>query len=511
MVAHGGIDALIWLCRSSTSKELHHLITTILAMLSEKESIRPVIITKWALPPLMQLIKFYTQPEFSKRVDKKSPVASIHSSITAASSNSSTIPPFESDGEGQQNVILEIVINCTHVLYQLSRAGMFNQKETMSDGVLETLLMLATYELDMSMIEGMVSVEKAEGKPTADDTQYQEQLKERISIVQSLAAKAISAISASAPNQPSVIEQMQGTCKLAQMLRSQNEEVRKYIAKTVAYLSLRNDKYKSSLLSGDGARALVSIIACLPQADDGGDEEKRRSDLDYYLSSKENDVKSEEHTARLSQIGTQSETSLNAAAVSHTCCALANFATNMESQLQLMSQPRLLKYICNIPAAFPTHTEIHRHVARCLANFALYEENNSLMLSDKQTNDNDHKDAYNVISTLLAMGQSANVTSDVQRQIVRAIDNLSSHAPTSNGASKWHSLFKDAYPYILRVLETSKDEDTVKRAESIRERARLEEKEDMPSSTEDEEEVEADTKPEKLQKKNRKKKGRNKN
>lgn len=43
-----------------------------------------------------------------------------------------------------------------------------------------------------------------------------------------------------------------------------------------------------------------------------------------------------------------------------------------ESQINLMAQPHLLKYICNVPMTFPTHAEIHRHVARCLANLALY-------------------------------------------------------------------------------------------------------------------------------------------
>jgi hypothetical protein len=36
MVAYGGVDALIWLCRSSKSIKVHHLTTTILAMLAEK-------------------------------------------------------------------------------------------------------------------------------------------------------------------------------------------------------------------------------------------------------------------------------------------------------------------------------------------------------------------------------------------------------------------------------------------------------------------------------------------
>lgn len=40
MVAYGGIDALIWLLRSSKNTKLHHLSTTILAMLSEKGDYR---------------------------------------------------------------------------------------------------------------------------------------------------------------------------------------------------------------------------------------------------------------------------------------------------------------------------------------------------------------------------------------------------------------------------------------------------------------------------------------
>ena len=37
----------------------------------------------------------------------------------------------------------------------------------------------------------------------------------------------------------------------------ENEDVRKYAAKTLAYLSLRNDKLKAGLLGGKGVQALV--------------------------------------------------------------------------------------------------------------------------------------------------------------------------------------------------------------------------------------------------------------
>ncbi|KAI8149812.1 armadillo-type protein [Fennellomyces sp. T-0311] len=449
VVMYGGIDALIWLCRSSTSVQIHHLTTTILAILAEKESIRPVIITKWALPPLLHLIEFYVYYEINSRKKKKTGLVE--------------------EDETPQEVILEIIINCTHVFYQLSRAGILSQANIIDDGVLYTLLTLAAYDpaveqhhrLEEESTGGASSEEgnepQAENQVKVAET---EQLRERIRIIQSLAAKAVSSISALVANQPNVIELIRGTDKFAYLLRSTNSEVRKYMAKTIAYLSLRNDKYKSALLGGDVARALVSIIALLPQTDDDDDDrQQRKDDLAYYLS--RNDVDEEQYNP------------VNPSAVSHACCALANFATNHESQSTLISQPHLLKYICNVPATLPGHTEVHRHVARCLANFALYGENTAVMLNYAETEDTRHP--YNITPTLLAMGQSANVTPDIQRHIVRAIDNLSSQVfiqciLVSDG-EQWRSLFKDAHEFILRILEESEDSDTLKRAQSIHDKS----------------------------------------
>ncbi|KAG1081947.1 hypothetical protein G6F42_022750 [Rhizopus arrhizus] len=176
MVAYGGVDALIWLCRSSKSIKLHHLTTTILAMLAEKESIRPVIITKWALPPLLFLVRFYTnvEPAGIDMNHKKSPVNSIHSSTmtpsltsnpSSAADESTATNPIES----RQSIILEIVINCTHIFYQLSRAGILSLKEVISDGVFDTLLMLASFNIQNLQLEkGICS---GEIPATGDDEQ----------------------------------------------------------------------------------------------------------------------------------------------------------------------------------------------------------------------------------------------------------------------------------------------------------------------------------------------------
>lgn len=129
------------------------------------------------------------------------------------------------------------------------------------------------------------------------------------------------------------------------------------------------------------ARALVSIIALLPQHQDQHPEQ-RQYDLNHYLTKH---VDGEQ--------ATQPYLPPNPSTISHACCALANFATNREyistyyrhsmtsisfsledSQIKLIAQPRLLRYLCNVPATIPGHVEIYRHITRCLANLALYGE-----------------------------------------------------------------------------------------------------------------------------------------
>ena len=265
VVMYGGIDALIWLCRSSTSVQIHYLATTILSTLAEKESIRPVIITKWALPPLLHLIEFYVY--YDTNTKKKKNIKQQQQSIV------------DDDTPPDQEVILEIIINCSHVFYQLSRAGILSQSNIIDDGVLFTLLTLAAYDpaverqlqvqqQEVMMENGNGSIdgrqshgdedehdgterngtnhraqeerEEEERHQQEQEQELAEQIKDRIRIIQSLASKAVSAISASVSNQPSVIELIRGTDKFAYLLRSTNGDVRKYMAKTIAYLSLRN-------------------------------------------------------------------------------------------------------------------------------------------------------------------------------------------------------------------------------------------------------------------------------
>lgn len=47
---------------------------------------------------------------------------------------------------------------------------------------------------------------------------------------------------------------------------------------------------------------------------------------------------------------------------------------------------------------------------------------------------------------------------------------LKSVPDSEDGKHKWRDVFADIYPYIARVLEDSNDEDTLKRAQSIKDK-----------------------------------------
>jgi hypothetical protein len=83
------------------------------------------------------------------------------------------------------------------------------------------------------------------------------------------------------------------------------------------------DQYKANLLSRDGSKALVSILAVLSQKDydEKRDKESRLADLTYYMSRQIHDIENEERSS-----GTATKVddhqNLNSACVSHACCAL---------------------------------------------------------------------------------------------------------------------------------------------------------------------------------------------
>ncbi|GAB5593864.1 hypothetical protein Unana1_08764 [Umbelopsis nana] len=373
LVQNGGIDALIWLCRSQQDGELHFYATSALAILSEKESIRPVIITKCAMRPLIQLMVLYLSKPMT---------------LGSKESTNSTPPKIVRD-----DIRLEVLLNCAHVILQLGRAAMLTTQEIHNDGAFIVLLQLADFHY----------------KPHSDDSDEiandRQQLLDREQMIQSVAAKGISAICATVSNQPAIFEVINNPDQLTSLLQSSNGLVTKYIAKAIAYLSLRNDKYKALLLQGNGASILVQKL------------EVPASSADGQTADKVSEETNSDQTANL-------ETSM----VTNVCCAIANFATNGESQQKLMTQPHLLQNLCATAALYSSNTEIHRHIARCFANFALYDNNRKSML--RQTNKKKNV-TYNVMPTLLAIGQSANVTPDVQRHVVRAIDNLSNQGRDS--------------------------------------------------------------------------------
>lgn len=163
----------------------------------------------------------------------------------------------------------------------------------------------------------------------------------RLESMQGVAAKCISVMAAEVANQSFIVDDPERIDRLAQLLYSNNADVVKYASKTMAYLSLRNDKYKPDIVKGSGAGALLSVI-------------RMATGEHFQLEAR------------------QGASQAYSEAVSHACCALANLATNTESQEILMSQLDLVNTACSVVGVFPHQREVERHVARLIANLALY-------------------------------------------------------------------------------------------------------------------------------------------
>lgn len=299
LVNHGGLDTLIHLCYS-TQKELYTTAISALENFSKIPEMQNTLVMKGALPCVFKL---------------------------ASNQNQST------------TVLLPI----SRILLNLSKNGDIAER-ILLEGGLAVLLSLA-------------------GRPLPSLQQAGSKVVDEVVLIQANSAKAFSALASHSKNQAKIIEDKNdGLIQLYKLLSSPNELVRKYTAKSFAFLSLRNDRLKLKLLENSGSEILISV---------------------------------------LQNQNCKFET------ISHICCTISNLATNKESQLKLMETPELLSSLQAANARFDD-VEIKRHIARGVANFALYEENQSKLVP--------------ILPLLLKLGDSP--VDDICRHVVRAIDNL---------------------------------------------------------------------------------------
>ncbi|CAG8492184.1 17089_t:CDS:10 [Acaulospora morrowiae] len=391
-ITYGGLDALVYLCRTSQSYDLHYWGTTALANISGYDSLKPYIIMKGGLQHLYNLILLY----FEK---------------SESSDTSITIKIMDH--------ISSIVQNIGNILYCLSITDSLCRRMLPDEASLDAILKLANFQI------GNIVDDDDEDETL---TSYEE-MRLRVELAQALASKTISNLASNHSHQLLIIESSTGALdRLMSLLRSNVYEVRKYAAKSIAYMSLRNDKYKSILIKNGRAEMLASVV----------------------------DVE-DEASAKADQV-----------TISHSCCAMANLATNAESQQFLIRQPNLLSNLCKMVKYFITDREVQRHIARLLANFALYDENKMRMLAcqiisvDDYDMNQSEESWGSVISTLIAIGDSPVSDVEIHRHIIRALDNLSTEVP-SGSLSK----LSPCIPLINRILETVKDEDIRKRAAHV--------------------------------------------
>ncbi|KAF9402985.1 hypothetical protein BGX21_007730 [Mortierella sp. AD011] len=361
VLSHGGLDAVIYLCSMVHGYELHSLATTALAALSEHKAIQSMIVAKRAMPKLFYIVWSYTN-NTPPSVRPPSPPVVLARMASTTSVHTKNVRRTET--------IAAVLMNVTHIVFQMVPDRML-AKQMVQDGVVDSLMSLCVYfpvgarsraeeeaiktmSMRQSELEvgGLDSTEVVSQKG-GDDLDYEDEatfsmndeLHSRLENMQSIAAKCISILASDVSNQAYIVDDPERINRLVQLLYSTNLDVVKYASKTMAYLSLRNDKYKPDIAKGSGAAALLAVIRAA-----GGDQ---------MLSGN----------------------SVLAEAVSHACCALANLATNTESQEILMSHMDLLSATCSVVGLFPYQRDIERHVARLIANLALYDQNKLALLT----------------------------------------------------------------------------------------------------------------------------------
>ena len=147
-------------------------------------------------------------------------------------------------------------------------------------------------------------------------------------------------------NQTRFLEDKQGNLRaLTELLfTTDNEDVRKYAAKTLAYLSLRNDKLKAGLLAGKGVQTLSHVACTIANL----------------------------ATNRACAVPLQGTRFLSRPCLTLRPLVSPPLAPPDESQELLVQDTRLFQALCALTESTTERADILRHVARGLANFALY-------------------------------------------------------------------------------------------------------------------------------------------
>ncbi|KCV68216.1 hypothetical protein H696_05142 [Fonticula alba] len=312
IVLYGGIGALIYLCNSTNEDVLLNAIQA-LHTLVQIDTAQNTIFNQGVLLPLFNICK-----------------------------------GTEEDSAVNNLFVMHCAVN---ILFVFSR-NVDICRSVISDGGFHPLVAMCNRKLPPN-------------RPTSVTVQNQAIT---LSSVQGIAARTISYLSMNSKNQELIIEDRHnGPDKLLNLLSHENQHVRKYITKTFAYLSLRQDDLKPKILSAQGTQLLANLM--------------------------------ETETVR--------ET------LSHASCTIANLATN-SSNHDSQVHTHLLGALCRLAVRKKDDAEIQRHIARGLANLALYPENKRALVDE-------------ALEQLIALGNTSNL--EIQRHVVRAIDNILNDAP----------------------------------------------------------------------------------
>ncbi|KAG0259850.1 hypothetical protein DFQ27_003839 [Actinomortierella ambigua] len=166
---HGGLDAMVFLCRLNHSYELHALATSFLATLTDKgDQMHPRIVNKRAMPNLYHLVTFYglvqqqqqqqQQQHQHQRLQRGSSPTNGSPTRSSPSATAHVINPtpmpltrmgslesvYTRTTKRIETITL-IMMNVTHVIFRMVSSNKDLSRQLARDGGLDSLMTLAVY------------------------------------------------------------------------------------------------------------------------------------------------------------------------------------------------------------------------------------------------------------------------------------------------------------------------------------------------------------------------------
>ncbi|OZJ01741.1 hypothetical protein BZG36_05186 [Bifiguratus adelaidae] len=343
-IDHGGLEALLWLCKMRQNVEIHLAATNAIVVLVHQD----------------------------KAMRRLSDLTIIECIVPLADRYISSARQGENHSD--PHIIMPILTNCIYII------GLTFGKSAYAESYGDYLGNVLPLVIDACLLVPEVTC------PLNEETKEDDSQVDGGTLLQEIAARTLSEIASKDAVRYMLVQTLirdDDGQSVKRLLSSSNDTVRKYVAKTMAYLSMISaDQRSSSLWNSENIQAIVGLLS----------DRERLSD--EAKSAVEDDI-----------------------CIAHTCCAIANLATNTHSASLLIEHTNVIQRFTVLLSTHMEQQEIQRHTARAIANLSLYDFGKAALLGQGQSEPS-------ILLNLRAFVHSGKPPLEVERHVIRALDNL---------------------------------------------------------------------------------------